>query len=426
MTEYRRACRPADRRFVGGVSAGVAEHLGVGVMYVRLAFIVAAFFNGAGVVAYLLLWRFLPLCETQLSPGLESATRTGYRQETRPTGKRVVFEALQTAAICAIGLGLLLLLQASGRGISWQLLVPLLIALVGLSLIWRQFDDANWSRWMRQTSGWGSAARIGLGVVMVAVAGLYFLSQERGWGALVDLASAAGVAVLGLALILGPWIYKLTSDLSAERRERVRSQERADVAAHLHDSVLQTLALLQKNAGDPGTVAALAREQERELRAWLYGDENESGDSLVAVLREAAAEVETTHLTPVEVIAVGDVGLDPDVSALAKAAREAMVNAARHAQVDRIDVYAEVADRRVDVFVRDRGIGFDFGAIAEDRMGVRGSIIGRIERHGGTATLKSAPGEGTEVHMSIPRRSPDEPERAADKSQTDPTRENAI
>ncbi|MGZ5410375.1 MAG: sensor histidine kinase, partial [Aeromicrobium sp.] len=109
-----------------------------------------------------------------------------------------------------------------------------------------------------------------------------------------------------------------------------------------------------------------------------------------------------------------------------KAAREAMVNAARHAQVDRIDVYAEVADRRVDVFVRDRGIGFDFGAIAEDRMGVRGSIIGRIERHGGTATLKSAPGEGTEVHMSIPRRSPDEPERAADKSQTDPTRENAI
>jgi len=425
VTEYRRAYRPADRRLLGGVAAGVAEHFGIGVLYVRLAFIVATFFNGAGVVAYLLLWRFLPLGEPQLPPGLESATRSGYRQQSRPAAKRGTFEVLQTVAICAIGLGLLLLVQASGRGISWRLLVPLLIGLVGLSLIWRQFDDANWSRWMRQTSGWGSAARIAVGVVMVAVAGLYFLSQERGWGALVDLASATGVAAIGLALILGPWIYKLTADLTAERRERVRSQERADVAAHLHDSVLQTLALLQKNAADPGTVATLARRQERELRAWLYGDVNESGDSLVAILKAAAADVETSHLTPVEVIAVGDVGLDPDVSALAKAAREAMVNAAKHAHVDRIDVYAEVADRRAEVFVRDRGVGFDADAIAEDRMGVRGSIIGRIERHGGTATIKSAPGEGTEVRMSIPLRSTDPAERAAD-DQNDSTRENAL
>ena len=405
---------------MGGVAAGVAEHFGIGVMYVRLAFVVATFFNGAGVVAYLLLWRFLPLREPQLSPGLESATRAGYREQTRPTGKRAAFEVLQTAAVCAIGLGLLLLLQVSGRGISWRLLVPLLIGLVGLALIWRQFDDANWSRWMRQTSGWGSAARIAAGVVLVGFAGLYFLSQERGWSALVDLASATGVAVIGLGLILGPWIYKLTSDLRAERRERVRSQERADVAAHLHDSVLQTLALLQKNAGDPGTVATLARRQERELRAWLYGDENESGDSLVAVLRAAAADVETGHVTPVEVIAVGDVGLGPDVSALAKAAREAMINAAKHAHVDRIDVYVEVAERRVDVFVRDRGVGFDSETIAEDRMGVRGSIIGRIERHGGTATIKSAPGDGTEVHMSIPLRVADGAERAADDNRTDP------
>jgi len=406
---------------VGGVAAGVAEHFGVGVMYVRLAFIVATFFNGAGVVAYLLLWRFLPLREPQLSPGLESATRSGLRPQSRPAARRAALEALQTAAVCAIGLGLLLLLQVSGRGISWRLLVPLLIGLVGLALIWRQFDDANWSRWVRQTSGWGSAARIGVGVVMVAVAGLYFLSQERGWSALVDLASATGVAVIGISLILGPWIYKLTSELGVERRERVRSQERADVAAHLHDSVLQTLALLQKNAGDPGTVATLARRQERELRAWLYGDDNESGDSLVAVLKAAAAEVETSHLTPVEVIAVGDVGLDPDVSALARAAREAMVNAAKHAHVDRIDVYAEVSDRRAEVFVRDRGVGFDTKTIAEDRMGVRGSIIDRIERHGGTATIKSAHGEGTEVRMSIPLRTDDVAEPSARQDQTDPS-----
>ncbi|MEO6471412.1 MAG: PspC domain-containing protein [Aeromicrobium sp.] len=416
MTEYRRAYRPAERRLMGGVSAGLAEHLGIPVMYVRLAFIVATFFNGAGVVSYLLLWRFLPLKEPVLSPGLETATRSGYRPQTRPSGFRTTVEILQTAAVCAIGLGLLMLLQISGRGISWRLLVPLLIALIGLALIWRQFDDANWSRWVRQTSGWGSASRIGVGVVMVGFAGLYFLSQERGWGALVDLISAGGVAVIGISLILGPWIYKLTSDLSAERRERIRSQERADVAAHLHDSVLQTLALLQKNAADPGIVSTLARRQERELRAWLYGDENENGDSLVAVLKATAADVEADHLTPVEVIAVGDAALNPDVSALAKAAREAMINAAKHARVDRIDVYVEVADRRADVFVRDRGVGFDTETIADDRMGVRGSIVGRLERHGGTATIKSAPGEGTEVKMSLPLRDSSEHQHESQES----------
>lgn len=404
MTEYRRAYRPAGRRLVGGVSAGVSEHFGVPVVYVRLGFIMMTFLNGAGVLAYLLLWRFLPIRKPEMSPGLESATRSGYRQGARPSGVRTTVEIMQTAAVCAIGVGLLLLLQISGRGISWRLLVPLLIALVGLALIWRQYDDANWSRWMRQTSGWGSAARIAAGVVLVGFAGLYLLGQDRGWTALADLASATGVAVIGIALILGPWIYKLTSDLSSERRERVRSQERADVAAHLHDSVLQTLALLQKNASDPGAVSTLARRQERELRAWLYGDEDERGDSLVALLRAAAADVETDHLTPVEVIAVGDATLDPDVSALARAAREAMINAAKHAGVDRVDVYIEVADHRAEVFVRDRGIGFDPASIGEDRMGVRGSIVGRIERHGGTATIRSAPGDGTEVRMSVPLR----------------------
>lgn len=404
VIEYRRAFRPAEHRLVGGVAAGLAEHLGVQVTYVRLAFVVTTFFNGAGVIAYLLLWRFLPLQEPDMSPGLESATRTGYRASARPAARRTKVEALQTAAICAIGLGLLLLVQVSGRGISWRILMPLLIGLVGLTLIWRQFDDANWSRWMRQTSGWGSAARIAAGVVLVGFSGLYFLSQERGWGALVDLASATGVALIGIGLILGPWIVKLTSDLSAERRERVRSQERADVAAHLHDSVLQTLALLQKNAADPGTVSTLARRQERELRAWLYGDESQRGDTLVALLTSAAADVEGDHHTAVEVIAVGDAPLDADVSALAKAAREAMINAAKHAGVDRIDVYAEVAGRLAEVFVRDRGIGFDQTAIGEDRMGVRGSIVDRIERHGGTVTIKSAPGEGTEVKMSLPLR----------------------
>jgi signal transduction histidine kinase/phage shock protein PspC (stress-responsive transcriptional regulator) len=400
VTEYRRAYRPADRRIVGGVATGLADHLGVPVLWVRVAFIVATWFQGVGVIAYLLLWRLLPLQTPELSPGLASATRRGLR-----SGRRAgPAEVAQTVALGAIGVGVLLLIQATGRGINDGLFGPLLIGVAGLALVWRQFDDVAWRRWMRQTSGWGFAARLHVGGVLVAVSMIYFVAGDEGWGAALNLAAALVVALLGLALILGPWIARLLGDLGEERRERVRSQERADVAAHLHDSVLQTLALLQKNAGDPAAVATLARRQERELRDWLYGNDEQPGDSLAAALRASAAEIEDVHQVPVELIAVGDAPLDPDVTALVRAAREAMVNAAKHAGVDRIDVYAEAHERSVEVFVRDRGLGFDPAAIPDDRMGVRGSIIDRIERHGGTATIRSRPGDGTEVALSVPRR----------------------
>ncbi|WP_332643641.1 PspC domain-containing protein [Aeromicrobium sp.] len=401
---YRRAYRPADRRLVGGVATGLADHFGVGVLYVRLAFVVATWLSGVGIIAYLLLWRFLPLRQPELTPGLEAATRQGLRTNPNRPGSA---EILQTLAIGMVGVGVLLFLQVTGRGISDALVGPALVAVIGLTVIWRQFDDVAWRRWMRQTSGIGFAVRIAAGGVLIALAALYFLTQERGWGAMVDLAAALGVALIGLAMILGPWITKLLGDLTEERRALVRSQERADVAAHLHDSVLQTLALLQKNAGDQATVATLARRQERELRAWLYGTDEQAGDSLVAALRASAADVEDAHQVPVEVIAVGDAPLDPDVSAVAKAAREAMINAAKHAKVDRIDVYAEANNETVQVFVRDRGVGFNVDKIAEDRMGVRGSIVDRVERHGGNVTIRSKRGQGTEVAMTVPVRDAD-------------------
>ena len=244
------------------MSTGVAEHLGVGVLPVRIAFIVGTWFNGAGVIAYLLLWRFLPLRQPEMSPGLESATRRGLRTSTRPATKEVV----QGVALAAIGVGVLVLLQATGRGPDGSLLAPVLVAVLGIAVIWRQFDDASLGRWMRQTAGVAFAARVGVGIVLVALAATYVITQDRGWGAVLDLGSAVVIALLGVALILGPWLYKLMGDLSDERRERMRSQERADVAAHLHDSVLQTLALLQKNPADAAQVATLARRQERELR----------------------------------------------------------------------------------------------------------------------------------------------------------------
>lgn len=384
------------------MSAGLAEHLGINVLWVRLAFVVASWFNGAGIIAYLLLWRFLPLREPELSPGLESATRRGLRTGERPG----VVEIIRTLGICAIGIGVAVLVNLGDGGINLSIVVPLLVALGGVALIWRQLDDSRWDSWLSHRGGWAGAIRLGAGAVLVASAGLYVISQERGWSAMVDLAVATAFAILGLGLIVGPWIASLIGDLSTERRERVRSQERADVAAHLHDSVLQTLALLQKNAADPALVATLARRQERDLRSWLYGDELSDGDTLAAALRAAAADVEQAHRVPVEVIVVGDADLDGDLTALVRAAREAVVNAAKHAGVDRIDVYAEASGGEASIFVRDRGVGFDPEAVAEDRMGLRGSIVGRVERHGGTVEVRTAPGDGTEIRMTMPLGTP--------------------
>jgi len=385
---------------VAGVSTGVAEHLGVGVLTVRVVFIVGTWFSGAGLIAYLLLWRFLPLRQPEMSPGLEAATRRGLRTRTRTATPDVV----QGVALGAIGVGVLLFLQATGRGLGGSLFGPVVVGVVGVAVIWRQFDDASLGRWMRQTSGAAFAARVAVGVVLVVLSATYLLTQDRGWDAVVDLGSAVVIAVAGVALILGPWLYKLLGDLSDERRERMRSQERADVAAHLHDSVLQTLALLQKNPGDAAQVATLARRQERELRSWLYGTDEKIGDRFAASLRGVAAEVEDTHQVAIETVVVGDIAMDPDVTAIVRAAREAMVNASKHAGVDQVDVYAETDGRTAEVFVRDRGAGFAPSAIAADRLGVRGSIIDRVERHGGTAEIRSAPGEGTEVRLSVPIR----------------------
>ena len=209
--------------------------------------------------------------------------------------------------------------------------------------------------------------------------------------------------------MVGPWIYRLASDLTAERAERVRTQERADLAAHLHDSVLQTLALIQKNSGDAALVARLARSQERDLRSWLYAGEAADESTLGSALRGVGAAVEDSHGASVDVVVVGDCPFGEPLRPIVNAAREAVTNAAKHAGTGKVDVYAEVTPAAVDVFVRDRGAGFDPSAVAGDRYGVKNSIIDRMQRHGGTAEIRSAPGDGTEVRLHLPR-VPDERE----------------
>jgi signal transduction histidine kinase len=250
---------------------------------------------------------------------------------------------------------------------------------------------------------------------MVGGAGA-FLAANASLRAVQQGLLGGAVLTLGLVLIFGPWLLRLSADLLDERRERIRSQERAEVAAHLHDSVLQTLALIQRQAERPREVRRLARGQERELRTWLYGSTGygrpgvpagSSGTPAAGTVAEAvaaaAAEVEDTYAVAVCPVVVGDCPLDDSLAALAQAAREAMVNAAKHAEVGEVSLYAEVEPEVVHVFVRDRGVGFDPRQVPDDRHGLIDSVYGRIERHGGSALVRAVPGEGTEVHLEMPR-----------------------
>ncbi len=299
-----------------------------------------------------------------------------------------------------------------GRG---ALLWPIVIAVVGVALLWRQADEAQRERWLDSggrvnpvrlvfgDGGWAAYARVGAGVALLLsamfIVGFGDGSIETARTALI----AGGLGFVGVGIVVGPWVFRLASDLTAEREERVRTQERADVAAHLHDSVLQTLALIQKSSGDPATVARLARAQERDLRSWLFAGEATDERSIASALRGVAAEVEDAHGISVDVVSVGDCDMDEALRPVVAATREALSNAAKHAGTPRVDVYAEIGSSAVDVFVRDRGRGFDPEATPEDRYGVRHSIIDRMQRHGGTAEIKTTIGEGTEVRLHLPR-----------------------
>lgn len=410
----RKAYRSSDERLLGGVASGLGQHLGVRTVYVRVAFLICASF-GFGVAAYAALWLVLPTDGhlEHASPGIEAASRQG----KRPSRTRRLQEAGPMVALGAVGLGVVVLARSvlGGSVLFW----PLLLGLAGLAVLWRQADEAQRERWIdssgrvdfvRAVVGSGGVAsytRIAAGVGLLVSALVLFAVQtvQNGgsgqFGVAGEVVVAGALGVAGLALMVGPWLFRLTGDLSEERAARVRSQERADMAAHLHDSVLQTLALIQRHAGDSRQVATLARAQERDLRSWLYGEQPLSDTTVAGALRAAAAEVEDTHGVPVEVVDVGDAPMSERIRPLVLAAREAMVNAALHSGAAQVDVYVECAGGSTEVFVRDRGRGFHERDVPPDRLGVRNSIRDRMARHGGTATIRTAPGEGTEVRLSI-------------------------
>jgi signal transduction histidine kinase len=315
-------------------------------------------------------------------------------------------------------LAFLLVLREIGLWWSDALVWPLILAASGAALLWQHggsvgtrpaTDPAAPGREAEEADGVGFGMRVadvyrgGFGIALVVGAALLFLYANGALGEARDVVLAVVVAGTALSLILAPFLWRLGRNLATERSERIRSQERAEVAAHLHDSVLQTLALMQKRADDPKEVAALARRQERELRAWLFdGDAGRDGDSLAAALERVAAEVEDDHGVPIDVVTVGDRTLDERGVALVAATREALTNAAKFAaDAAPVAVYAEMNEQTAQVFVRDRGPGFEATSIPADRRGVRESIIARMERHGGKATIRSTPGAGTEVELAL-------------------------
>ena len=373
-----------------GTAGGLAQLFAVDPVVIRSAFVVLATAGGVGIVLYLAAWLAIQVAGQRPRQPLPEARGAEYER---------------TLGVALVTLGVLLLVRTTQLGFADTLVWPVAVLATGFVIAATRTDlDVAAASGVtgRGSTAW-VATRIlaGVALAVAGVVGLFAFNIEL--GAARDLVLGAAVVSLGLTLVLGPWVWRVATDLLEERRRRIRSEERTELAAQLHDSVLQTLALIQRHQDDPATMVQLARRQERELRSWLHGDGRIGhSERLREGLETAADRIEELHGVPIEVVVVGDATADEAVTGLIRAAGEAMANAARHSGADRIDVYAEVADDRIEVFVRDTGVGFDPSTVPDDRRGVRDSIEGRLSRIGGTATIHTAPGEGTEVELTIP------------------------
>ncbi|MCJ1679478.1 PspC domain-containing protein [Streptomyces sp. APSN-46.1] len=409
-TPQRKLYRSADGRMLGGVARGLAGHLGLPVIWVRLAFLgLFMFGDGLGVLLYAAFWVFVPL-----GVGGGSGHRSFFENLAGGSLRLRRPAKGQITALIALCVGVAIFsAKVQAGGASGRYVWPTLLVGAGVVLVWRQADNARRAHWSAAAGRHARLLQIARGLAGVALVGVgltVFLVVRGSAAQLGNVLTATLAVLVGVALLAGPWLIRMTQDLSEERLMRIRAQERAEVAAHVHDSVLHTLTLIQRNAEDVGEVRRLARAQERELRNWLYKpegtgkDEAEEPATVAEAVKKAAAEVEDHHGVQIEVVIVGDCPLDERLAAQTQAAREAMVNAAKYGgESGPVQVYAEVEGQTVFVSVRDRGPGFDIDAVPDDRMGVRESIIGRMQRNGGTARLRSAPGGGTEVELEMER-----------------------
>jgi signal transduction histidine kinase len=410
--------RDSSNAVLAGVLAGFARWLRIDPVLLRIGFAVLLVASAGGAaIGYAVAWFFMPERD---SSGKQPASDSK-RALRLPGGNSRV-----AAGVGLMTLSALLVLRELGIWWSDALIWPLILATSGAALLWRQqrsgsgpalvpsesvpadalrpaAEGGEESAAARQRRRIAELYRGGFGVALVIGAALLFLSANGALGEARDVVLATIAVVLAVSLILAPFLWRMGRNLAAERAERIRSQERAEVAAHLHDSVLQTLTLVQRKADSPREVAALARRQERELRSWLFdGSRPGASESLASALREAAIEVEESHDRVVEAVVVGDRPVDSRSDALVAATREALVNAAKFGGEDQpVRLYAEMDSGRAQVFVRDRGPGFEPATVPADRRGISESIVGRMERHGGRAELRSEAGEGAEVELTM-------------------------
>ena len=407
--------RPDAGRLVGGVAAGLAAHLGVEVRHVRLVLIALSFVGGVGVVAYVFCWLVVPSGDpARAARDAVPAERARLSRGPVTSLRRLPVRDVLVGLLLVVGAVLLVGMRLGLRlGLEWVL--PVLVIALGALLAWSQLDQVDRGRLLARSGGRTPVGllRIVGGALLVVVGVLLLLGPELSAGELGTSLVAAFVMLAGLALVAAPWWLRLTRQLGAEREARAREAERADIAAHLHDSVLQTLALIRRGADDAEKVARLARAQERELREWLYDDRPQEGTSVAAELRRLVGQIEDGHFRggedaparTVDTVVVGDCVPSPATTALLQATREALVNAVTHGAPP-VSLFLEVRDDRVEAFVRDRGEGFDLDAVPTDRFGVRESILGRVRRRGGTAEIVVREGAGTEVRLSVPRAEP--------------------
>ena len=384
------------------MAAGVAAWRGFNVTTVRIVFVLIALAGGWFVPLYVLAWLFIPAAGEQTSIGAKARYDSG--------GIRL-----------AVGLASLLVLVLlvagalnGGSFIGWAW--PQVFSVAGLALIWRNApaEEQETLRHLVEplgaTGGVAPSRRVALRLVIAGVllvAGLAWLFSAHASLALLRPLGGVVLVIAAIVLLLGPWWLRIARDLVLERQAKVRAEERVEIAARVHDSVLQTLALIQRRADDPQKVIQLARMQERELRSWLFEgrdpNETEADLTFTGGVRQIQQDVEARYGVPVEAVTVGDCELDDNLNALLAAAREATVNAAKWSGASVISLFAEVEPGEVALVVRDRGQGFDPEAVPADRKGLAESIRGRMTRRGGTATVTSAPGEGTKVTLKMAR-----------------------
>ena len=382
--------RSASDRVLLGVCGGLGTGIGVDPVLVRLAFVLGVVAGGIGPVAYAALAVLLP-----------GPPRGEPRREGRARRQEAMAIVLLIVPACIALDGADLLLPTG-------VVAPGGLLLGGLALIWRRASSSRLAREGEDAPGWARPAaievlRVGGGVVLLGSGAFVLLEQSGDVAAAGSAVITAATVAAGIGLLVAPRLARARSAAALERSERVRVEERERVAARLHDSVLQTLALIQRS-DDSRRSQGLARRQERELRAWLYGGEDlDAPATFGAALRHAAEDVEERYGIVVDLVQPSDTGLDEPLTALVGAAREAMTNAGKHAGVEEVSVLARVTGDEASVFVRDRGSGFDRAKVPPDRHGLSESIEARLARAGGRATIVSAPGAGTEIELVLPR-----------------------